>query len=118
LVRAVKALNPSFRRDAGHRVPLERSERFSLGLALELAPVNGDGDGDGDGDGESLPDGCARPRPVLELAQPRSGPTPKRVASNATAVSVTDPDAKLRHKPGHRKHLVYPGQVAVDPKAR
>lgn len=40
------------------------------------------------------------------------------MASNATAVSVTDPDAKLRYKPGHRKHLVHRGQVAVDPKAR
>ena len=29
-----------------------------------------------------------------------------------------DPDAKLRHKPGHRTHLVHRGQVAVDPKAR
>lgn len=83
-------------------------------LRAELAP-SGDGDGDGD---ESLPDGCAQPRPALALAEPRSGPTPKRVASNATAVSVTDRDAKLRHKPGHRKHLVHRGQVAVDPKAR
>jgi hypothetical protein len=29
-----------------------------------------------------------------------------------------DPDAKLRHKPGHRTHLVHRGQVAVDPEAR
>jgi len=50
--------------------------------------------------------------------QPRSGRTPKRRASNATAVSCTDPDAKLRHKPGHRTHLVHRAQVAVDPKAR
>lgn len=57
-------------------------------------------------------------KPALKLAEPRSGPTPKRVASNATAVSRTDPDAKLRHKPGHRKHLVHRGQVAVDPKHR
>lgn len=71
-----------------------------------------------DGDGESLPEGGAVSRPALALAEPRSGSTPKRVASNATAVSVTDPDAKLRHKPGHRKHLVHRGQVAVDPKAR
>src|SRR5919202_518885 len=47
-----------------------------------------------------------------------AGPTPKRTASNATAVSRSDPDAKLRHKPGHRTHLVHRGQVAVDPKAR
>ena len=54
--------------------------------------------------------------PALALAEPRSGPTPRRVTSNATAVSRTDPDARLRHKFGHRKHLVHRGQVAVDPK--
>jgi transposase/IS5 family transposase len=58
------------------------------------------------------------PRPRLELAAPRSGPTPKRKASNVTAVSRTDPDAKLRYKPGHRPHLVHRAQVATDPKAR
>jgi len=84
-------------------------------LRAELEPIDGDGDGDGDG---IVPVGCVQPRPALKLAAPRSGPTPKRVASNATAVSQTDPDAKLRHKPGHRKHLVHRGQVAVDPKAR
>jgi transposase len=57
-------------------------------------------------------------RPKLALAEPRTGPTPKRTASNATAVSRSDPDAKLRHKPGHRTHLVHRAQVAVDPKAR
>jgi transposase len=80
-------------------------------LRAELEPIDGDGDG-------SMPGGSAEPRPALKLAEPRSGPTPKRVASNATAVSVSDPDAKLRHKPGHRKHLVHRGQVAVDPKVR
>ena len=55
-------------------------------------------------------------RPALALAAPRSGPTPKRKASNATAISRTDPDAKLRYKPGHRPHLVYRAQVATDPK--
>src|SRR3954451_21861916 len=78
-------------------------------LRAELTPIDGDG---------SVPDGSAQPRRALALAEPRSGPTPKRVASNATAVSRTDPDAKLRHKPGHRTHLVHRGQVAVDPKAR
>ena len=88
-------------------------------LRAELEPIDNDNDGDGDGDGDGIvPEGCAEPRPALKLAEPRSGPTPKRVASNATAVSRTDPDAKLRHKPGHRKHLVHRGQVAVDPKAR
>ncbi len=59
-----------------------------------------------------------RARPKLALAEPRTGPTPKRTASNATALSRSDPDAKLRHKPGHRTHLVHRAQVAVDPKAR
>lgn len=57
-------------------------------------------------------------RPALKLAEPRTGPTPKRKASNVTAVSLSDPEAKLRHKPGHRTHLVHRAQVAVDPKAR
>src|SRR5213080_2136241 len=56
--------------------------------------------------------------PQLVLCEPRSGPTPKRRSSNATAVSRSDPDAKLRGKPGQRPHLVHRGQVAVDPKAR
>jgi transposase len=73
-----------------------------------------------DGDGETVADVCAetREQPRLALAEPRSGPTPKRTASNATAVSRSDPDAKLRGKPGHRTHLVHRAQVAVDPKAR
>lgn len=56
--------------------------------------------------------------PQLRLAEPRSGPTPKRKASNATAVSTSDPDARLKGKPGQRPHLVYRGHVAVDPKKR
>ncbi|MEA2232335.1 MAG: hypothetical protein QOD83_2151 [Solirubrobacteraceae bacterium] len=68
---------------------------------------------DANGDGEAV-----RARPVLALAERRSGPTPKRTASNATAISRTDPDAKLRYKPGHRPHLVYRAQVATDRKAR
>lgn len=71
-----------------------------------------DGDGDGSGDGEPAE------RPALALAAPRSGPTPKRKATNATALSRTDPEAKLRYKPGHRPHLVYRAQVATDPKHR
>ncbi len=57
-------------------------------------------------------------RPALTLAEPRSGPTPKRRSSNATSISRTDPEAKLRGKPGQRPHLVYRGQVAVDRKQR
>ena len=91
-------------------------------LRASLAPV----DEDGDGGGESLPDhdragdalAGTSERPQLTLAEPRSGPTPKRRSSNATSTSRTDPDAKLRHKPGQRPHLVYRGQIAVDPKAR
>ena len=65
-------------------------------------------------------DGCVvtSPRPQLVLVEPRSGATPKRRSSNVSAVSRTDPDAKLRGKPGQRPHLVYRGQIAVDPKAR
>lgn len=55
-------------------------------------------------------------RPGFQLAEPRSGPTPRRRASNATAVSQTDPDAKLRNKPGQRPHLVHRAQVATDPR--
>lgn len=75
-------------------------------LRAELAVI------DGGGESDRAP---ASPRPNLEVAAPRSGPTPKRTASNATALSRTDPDAKLRHKPGHRKHLVHRAQVAVVP---
>jgi len=85
-------------------------------LRADLAPVD-PGDGGGGDDDETVPDAAAD-RPALVLAEPRSGPTPKRTASNQTAVSRSDPDAKLRHKPGHRTHLVHRGQVAVDPKAR
>jgi len=79
-------------------------------LRAELAVIDGDGETD---DADDTP-----PRPNLKVAAPRSGPTPQRTASNQTAVSRTDPDAKLRHKPGHRKHLVHRAQVAVDPDHR
>jgi hypothetical protein len=86
-------------------------------LRASLAPIDGDGDGDGDGDDAAeSPDEGGGPR--LALAEPRSGPSPKRRSSNATSVSTTDPDAKLRHKPGQRPHLVHRGQIAIDPKAR
>jgi transposase len=77
-------------------------------LRAELAVIDGGGEDDAPSTAPAK----------LELAAPRSGPTPKRTASNATAVSRTDPDAKLRHKPGHRKHLVHRAQVAVDPEHR
>jgi transposase len=78
-------------------------------LRAELSAVDGGGETD-----DAPPTSPAK----LQVAAPRSGPTPKRTASNATAVSRTDPDAKLRHKPGHRKHLVHRAQVAVDPAHR
>jgi transposase len=56
--------------------------------------------------------------PQLRLAEPRTGLTPKRRATNASAISTTDPDARLKAKPGQRPHLVYRGHVAVDPKKR
>ena len=59
-----------------------------------------------------------RERPALTLAEPRTGPTPKRRSSNKTSVSRSDPEARLRGKPGQRPHLVYRGQVAVDRKQR
>jgi transposase len=71
-----------------------------------------------DGGGPDAGDESAHERPAVKLAEPRTGATPKRKASNATAVSRTDPDAKLRSKPGHRPHLVHRAQVATDPKAR
>ena len=72
------------------------------------APTSSDGDGD-------VPAGT---RPQLSLVEPRPGPTPKRRSSNATSTSLSDPDAKLRGKPGQRPHLVHRGQIAIDPKAR
>ena len=78
------------------------------------APSDGDGGGGGDGgDSADVPD-----RPRLTLVEPRFGSTPKRRSSNATSSSRTDPDAKLRGKPGQRPHLVHRAQIAVDPKAR
>src|SRR3954449_13087691 len=68
--------------------------------------------GDG-GDCAESPD-----RPQFSLVEPRPGPTPQRRTSNATSTSRTDPDAKLRGKPGQRPHLVHRAQIAVDPKAR
>ena len=68
------------------------------------------------GDGDVAAATCERPQ--LVLAEPRSGPTPRRRSSNATSTSLTDPDARLRGKPGQRPHLVHRAQIAVDPKAR
>ncbi|HWH74186.1 MAG TPA: transposase [Methylibium sp.] len=83
-------------------------------LRAELQVIEGEGEQRAADEDDDAPGG----RPQLALAAPRSGPTPKRSASNATVVSRTDPDAKLRHKPGQRPHLVHRVQVATDPKAR
>jgi transposase len=85
-------------------------------LRAELEDIDG-GSESSEHEGSSAEE-PSQPRPRLELAAPRSGPTPKRKASNATAMSRSDPDAKLRYKPGHRPHLVHRAQVATDPKAR
>ncbi len=84
-------------------------------LALASAPEAGAGSGADPSAAGGRPGG---ERPGLALAEPRSGPTPKRRSSNQTSVSRTDPEAKLRGKPGQRPHLVYRGQVAVDGKHR
>jgi len=86
----------------------------SLRASLALAAVEEPGGEQPAEPEQTLPVGL----PQLALAEPRSGPTPKRRSSNRTSVSRTDADAKLRGKPGQRPHLVYRGQVAVDPKAR
>lgn len=86
-------------------------------LRAELSPVQDTGDGNAETVSEEVVEEPL-PRPKLALAESRTGPVPKRSASNATAVSRSDPDAKLRHKPGHRTHLVHRAQVAVDPHAR
>jgi transposase len=85
----------------------------SLRASLALVPVAEPGADEPAAEGHSQP-----PPPQLQLAEPRPGPTPKRRSSNARSASRTDPEAKLRGKPGQRPHLVYRGQVAVDPKAR
>ncbi len=82
-------------------------------LRASLEPVAGEASAEAE-----LDDPARSEPPQLRLAEPRSGPTPKRKASNATAVSTTDRDARLKGKPGQRPHLVYRGQVAVDPKTR
>lgn len=61
-------------------------------LRAELEVIDGGGDGT-PSQGASAEAPPADERPQLALAAPRSGPTPKRKASNATATSRTDPDA-------------------------
>jgi transposase len=82
-------------------------------LRASLEPVAGEAAATPERDRAEAPE-----TPQLRLAEPRSGPTPKRKATNATAVSRSDPDARLKGKPGQRPHLVHRGQVAVDPKKR
>ena len=104
-LRASLALAPTPEAEAGTGAgPSEGSAPEPAGrLALDEEPAGGQPGGE---------------RPPLTLAEPRSGPTPKRRSSNQTSVSRTDPEAKLRGKPGQRPHLVYRGQIAVDRKQR
>lgn len=104
-LRASLALAPAAAAEAGDAAePSEGSAPEPAGrLARDEEPVGGQPGGE---------------RLLLALAEPRSGPTPKRRSSNQTSVSRTDPEAKLRGKPGQRPHLVYRGQVAVDAKHR
>jgi transposase len=82
-------------------------------LRASLTPLAAEASGERERDDAAAPD-----PPRLRLAEPRSGPTPTRKASNASVVSATDADARLKGKPGQRPHLVYRGHVGVDPKAR
>jgi Transposase DDE domain/Transposase domain (DUF772) len=82
-------------------------------LRASLEPLRGDTEADAGAGAEAASEPLQ-----LRLAEPRSGATPKRRATNATAVSRSDPDARLKGKPGQRPHLVHRGQVAVDPKQR
>lgn len=86
-------------------------------LRASLGPVPGPEAQARPEDGEPEPE-PPRQAPQLSLAPPRRGPTPRRRSSNASAISTTDPDARLRHKPGQRAHLQHRGQVAVDPRRR
>src|SRR3954468_522717 len=98
---------------ASLRPPLTAVEADDEGGDVSAEASSDDHDpGDG-GDCAESPD-----RPQFSLVEPRPGPTPKRRSSNATSTSRTDPDAKLRGKPGQRPHLVHRAQIAVDPKAR
>jgi transposase len=85
---------------------------------LEDPDASAEASADGDGDRYNGGDASAEARAQLSLVEPRSGPTPKRRSSNQSSTSLTDPDARLRGKPGQRPHLVHRGQIAVDPKAR
>ena len=97
--------------DAFHAEADAALKSLRASLAHAAAPAQGGDEPDSEPESPSGP-------PQLALAEPRSGPTPRRRSSNATSVSRTDPEAKLRGKPGQRPHLVYRGQVGVDAKAR
>ena len=108
-LRASLALVPAPEAGAGEAFGRVEEEAWKPAGQLALGEEPGGGEAGGGSSGE---------RPALALAEARSGPAPKRKSSNRTAVSGTDPEAKLRGKPGQRPHLVYRGQVAVDRKHR
>src|SRR3954469_25338478 len=87
-------------------------------LRASLEPVEDCGEGQPAQPASGGGGGLEGSRAQLALVAPRSGPTPKRRSSNASSSSRTDPDAKLRHKPGQRPHLVHRAQIAVDAQAR
>ena len=101
---------------ASLRASLTPVENDEVGEDQTQPKAANESDDDAHGEGPGV--GAETSRPQLRLVEPRIGPTPKRRSSNATSASRSDPDAKLRHKPGQRPHLVHRGQVAVDPKAR
>lgn len=82
----------------GHCGPGEGDASVSAGqLALDCAPSP------------------ARPhgeRPALALAEPRSGPTPKRRSSNASSVSASDPEGEAARQagPAPAPRLPWPGR--------
>lgn len=108
-LRASLALVPAPEAEAADERTEDRAPEPAGQLALGEERGGGQTGGGAEASGE---------RPLLALAEPRSGPIPKRTSSNRTSVSRTDPEAKLRRKPGQRPHLVYRGQVAVDRKRR
>ena len=75
---------------------------------------------DGDGENPGPQDGSVRKRgPAAGAGRAAVGADPEtQGVQRHRAVSRTDPDAKLRYKPGHRPHLVHRAQVATDPKSR
>ena len=95
--------------------PVERRRRCG-GNVGRFRGSAGDGDGDG-GDGGVGRGRRSGRRSWCWSSRGRARP-PSAAAPTRRRRSRTDPDAKLRGKPGQRPHLVHRAQIAVDPKAR